>query len=355
MIDWDGEMAQSFSFFEVSPLTWQNVRRLARIGSAELTFDAADDLRASATLASAEDIGECYVRARLDVRQGRESASFVLGTFLAQTASRTRGSASVSYDIDGYSPLLELADDCPPLGYYVGAGRNVLDAVCDIAVEHCRAPVVRAASAAALAEPFVAEPDGTWLDFLAALAAKAERTVEVDPMGRIVLAPVRAPSAMRPVCALGPSGHRIVLPDATDDRDLFGIPTSVQLVWSGADGATLSATAHNDNPDSATSRQSRGRTILDRLTDVDLPDGLSAAEAQARLDQMAREELGRRGCLEHQVSYERGFLPNVGVGSCVYLDMEPLGVQSRAVITSQTISCGTSCRVSETSTFTEVA
>lgn len=355
MIDWDEEMAQSFSYYEVSPSTWQATRRLREIVSAELTFDAEDALKASATFEARQDVGECYIRAVMDVRQGREEASIVLGTFLSQTASLSRASTGPSWSVEAYSPLLELADDSPPLGYYVPKGSNVLAAACDLAVEHCRAPVVRAEGSALLSEAFVAAPEETWLDFLAALAAKAARTLGVDPMGRIVLMPAKASAAMRPVCSLGASGHRILRPDVTDERDLYGVPTSVQLVWSGPDGASLSATAHNDNPDSSTSRKSRGRTILLRETDVDLPEALLPGDAARRLSQMASERLAEEGCLEHSISYERAYLPNVEVGSCIYIDDAALGVASRAVVARQTISCRTGCKVAETAKYTEVA
>lgn len=355
LIDWDNEMAQSFSYYEVSPATWQVVRKIPEIVSAELTFDADDALWASATFEARQDVGESVIRAVMTARQGREEHTAVLGTFLAQTVSRTRGSTGPAWSVDAYSPLLELADDSPPLGYYVPKGANVLASVCDLAVEHCRAPVVRAEGTAVLAEAFVAAPEETWLDLIEGLAARASRTLGVDPMGRIVLMPARASSAMRPVCALGASGHRIMRPDVTDERDLFGVPTSVQLVWSGPDGVSLSATAHNDNPDSSTSREARGRTILLRETDVDLPETMSLGDAGLALSRMASDRLAEEGCLEHSVSYERGYLPNVGVGSCVYIEDEALGVASRAVVSKQTISCQTGCKVAETAKYTEVA
>ena len=111
MIDWTQPMAQTFEFCEVDPDTWQDARRLLEVKGGELSFDEGEDTGGHATFKTSEPLGETYVRTYLVAEQeGRPRVRVPLGTFLAQTSSKSHDGASAEYSVEAYTPLLELAD-----------------------------------------------------------------------------------------------------------------------------------------------------------------------------------------------------------------------------------------------------
>lgn len=353
MIDWRESMAQSYEYCEVDPLTWQDARILGTVSSAELTFDADSDTGGSASFEMDEDPGEVYIRVYLVAEQGGETERHPLGTFLAQTARQTQEGARVYYEVDAYTPLIELSEDLPPIGHCAPSGQVIMDVIADDCASHCRAPVSAGASGSILDAPWCAEPQESWLDFLASMAAKGGLSMRPDPMGRIVLAPARLPSAMAPVFDVRDDECSIVQPDARVTRDVYEIPNRVEVVHSTNSGCHF-ASAENDHPDSPLSTAARGRRVTHRETSPSVPSGLYGEELSRWLDSEARRILAEKGSFEREMTYTRGFVPGVGVGDCVQLDLASVGVRGRAIVASQSISCETGCQVVEKVRWQEV-
>lgn len=350
-IDWTREMEQTFEFFEVNPATWQNERRLSEATSMEVTSDMEAELGGSATLEVTEDLGEAYVRAYLVASQHGETERHPLGTVLVQAADWDDDGTHTGWRAEGYPPLLELQDDSPDIGYFAPAGADAVEAAGDMAALHCRAPVVRGSGRCALAEAFCAEQDETWLDHVSALLDRAGYTLLCDPLGQVLMMPRRDPASMAAVWTFDDGNASIVQPGISGSHSLYKVPNTVQLVHS-ADGYAVTARAVNESADSPSSTASRGRTVLDRDTAPEVPDGLTAAQAQAWLDAEAAARLRSAVC-EHEIVYVHGFTPAVRVGDCVQLDFRRSGIRAKALVVAQTISCETGGQVTERARWTE--
>lgn len=348
MIDWAAEMRQTYEYREVDPGTWQDVRALSQVTSAEIEWDDSLPTGGSAKFEGSEDVGECYIRAYLLAEQGADSERVCLGTFLSQTAGDDRDGKTAKIRHESYTPLLELKSSSPPVCYQVPRGSNVADRVTALAAEHCRAPVDGAVDGFVLAEGFTCQLDWTWLDFLGKLAAKIGRRLWPTEEGRIALVPRRDAAALAPRLRLRDDDVSIVQPDVSKTRDYYGIPNVVEVVWSGESGC-ITATAVNDDPDSPLSVQRRGFTVMHRETSPDLDDP-SQADVQAYADSL----LSELSTVVHEVTYKRAFVPNVRVGDCVELDLDREDVHARAVVKRQKIACATGCQVEETVSYTEV-
>lgn len=354
MIDWTQPMAQTFEFCEVDPDTWQDARRLLEVKGCELSFDEGEDTGGHATFRTSEPLGEAYVRTYLVAEQeGQPRVRVPLGTFLAQTSSKSHDGASAEYSVEAYSPLLELADGLPPVGFSVAAGEDAMTAVADLATANGRAPVVRGSSSVALDKAWCAEPDESWLEFLNSLAAKAGVRLFPDEMGHVVFVASEA-AAMRPVRSFTDNEVSIVQAHISDETDLYGVPNRVEVVYSGDWGASVGA-AVNGNPDSPTSTAARGRVLPFRETSPDVPDGLSGDALDAWLAAEARRLLGEKGAVARTCKYIRGYVPDVRIGSCVRLDLGSAGIHADAVVTAQSYDCSTGCQVTETVKWQEVS
>ena len=355
MIDWTRGMAQTFEFREVDPATWQDARPLACITSAEMEFDSESDTGGRATFESSEDLGERYVRAYLVAQQDGSAPERVpLGTFLTQTSSKDADGAFSRYRLEAYTPLLELSDDMPPLGFSVPAGSDSVTAAADLAALHCRAPVAASPVSQALSEPFSAEPDETWLQFLSALLAKAGLSLAPDAMGRICMVPRRDPGSIAPVRGFRDDESSVMCADVSETRDLYGVPNTVEVVLPGEASGTSARAVCGDAGNPA-STVARGRTVLARDTSPDAPDGLGGAAAEAWLAEEARRQLAEKCSASREAVYTRGFDPAVRVGDCVALDIAAAGVRVRAVVTRQRVVLGEGCLVEETARWAEVS
>lgn len=347
-IDWTAGMQQTFEYYIVDPSSWQDKQRIDSVISSSINRDYDADTRGSASFNVGEQLGECYIRTYLSVLQNGESGRFPLGTYLVQTPSFEFDGKKKSYSLDAYTPLLELSENPPPLGFSVQRNENVMEHVCNLTAENCRAPVVDVENATTLYAHFTAETNDTWLTYLSSLMANAKYRYDLDEMGRILFAPEIETDKMQPVWTFNDDNSSILLPDLSVSRDLYKIPNTVEVLYTSANRLYY-ATAVNEDPDSPTSVQSRGRVISYREMNPSLP-GLST---EPQIEQYAKDLLKKMSALEYKVTFSHGYCP-VRTGDCVRLNYNRAGLQDvKAKIISQSINCTSGCTISSTAVYTK--
>jgi hypothetical protein len=305
------------------------------------------DTLGSASIDVAESLGECYIRAYLITIQNGIREKHPLGTFLIQTPSITFDGKIQSVSMDAYTPLLELKECPPPLGYSLLKDDNIMDNAYRITRENVRAPVVAPDCPTTLNGDFVSDPSETWLSYVGDLIANAKYRFDLDEMGRILFAPHQDTASLQPVWTFDDGNSSILYPDITLDRDLYGIPNVVEVIYSNGKN-NYYYTAVNDDPNSPTSTINRGRRIVHRVTDPDLA-GISTAE---QIEEYAKQLLKELSTLEYTVSYTHGYCP-VRVGDCVRLNYKKANlVDVKAKVISQSIKCDPGCPVTEKVVFT---
>lgn len=347
MADWLSSMTQTFEYYIVDSNTWKDSKLIDNVISCTINRDAEAETLGSATIDIAESLGECYIRVYLITIQNGVKEKYPLGTYLVQTPSSSFDGKIRDVSMDTYTPLLELKEGMPPLGYSVAKKENVMDMVYRLAREHARAPVIAPNCTKKLFYDFVANTDDTWLSFLIDLMANAKYKFSLDEMGRILFAPDQDTASLQPVWTYTDDNSSILYPDLTMDHDLYGIPNVVEVIYSSGTEQYYAKVENNDS-NSPISIANRGREILYRETNPSIigdPTG-------NQINQYAEKLLRDLSTLEYRVSYSHGYCP-VRIGDCVRLNYARAGLKNvKAKVISQTITCEPGCPVSETAVFT---
>ena len=347
MPDWKASMQQTFEYYVVDPGTWMDKAKINNVISCTISRDLDSDTLGSATIDVAEPLGECYIRAYLITIQNGVTEKHPLGTFLVQTPSSRSDGMVTDVSMDTYTPLLELKENPPPIGYYIPKKENVMDTAYRLASEHARAPVVPAKCSTTLFNDFVANTSDKWLTFLSDLAAYAKFRFDLDEMGRILFAPEQDTASLQPVWTYTDDDCSIIYQDINVDHDLYGIPNVVEVIYS-SNSENVYVKVVNDDENSPISTVNRGREITYR----DTQPSISGNPTESQIREYAEQLLRDLSTLEYTVSYSHGYCP-ARVGDCVRFRLDRYELKDiKGKVTSQTIRCEPGCPVQETAVLT---
>ena len=348
MVDWLSSMQQTFEYYIVNPATWKDAKKIENVKSCSINRDSDAGTLGSASINITESVGECYVRIYLITIQNGTKERHPLGTFLVQTPSTSFDGKVRNLSMDAYTPLLELKETKPPLGYSVRKGTNIMTIARQLTQENTRAPVVPASCDTNLFSDFVAETDDSWLTFLTDLLLNAKYSYDLDEMGRILFAPEQDTASLQPVWTYNDDDNSSILyANLNMDHDLYGIPNVVEVIYSHGNGYYYSRVV-NDDPNSPTSTVNRGREIIHRVSDPDL----IGDPTENQIDEYANRLLRELSSLEYTITYTHGYCP-VRVGDCVRFNYSRADLKNvKAKVISQTIKCEPGCPVTETAVFT---
>ena len=348
MIDWSESMQQTFEYYEVDPNTWKDKKLLDFVKSSSINRDSGTETLGSASIDIDNTLGECYIRIYLVAIQNGVKEKIPLGIFLVQTPSSNFDGKVRTVSMDAYTPLLELKEKPTPLGYALLKNENIMEQAYMIVRENCRAPVVKTESDKLLQSNFVANNGDTWLTFVRDLIAQAKFELQLDEEGKIMFAPKQTVNELQPVYTYNDNNSSILLPEVSLKHDIYGIPNIVEVVCSTGTEVYY-AKVKNEDPNSPTSIQARGREIIYRDASPNLP-GFPTKE---QIDEYAENLLKSLNSVEYQISYSHGYCP-VRVGDCVRLNYAKAGlIGIKAKVISQNIKCDSGCTVSETAIFTK--
>ena len=346
MVDWTASMQQTFEYYIVDPATWKDSKRVDNVFSCSITRDSNVETLGSASIDITDSLGECYVRVYLIAIQNGVKEKRALGTFLVQTPSSRYDGKLRNVSMDAYTPLLELKENPPPLGYSLLKGENIMDRAYQLVRENARAPVVKATCDTTLYNDFVSNTDDTWVTFIGDLIANAKYIFDLDEMGRILFSPKQDTASLQPVWTYDDSNSSILLPDLDMDHDLYGIPNVVEVIYSNGRDHYY-AKAVNDDGNSPTSTVNRGRVIKHRVTDPELVGNPTESYIQEYAEKLLKE----LSSIEYTITYTHGYCP-VRLGDCVRLNYTKAGLTGiKAKVISQSITCEPGCPVTETAVF----
>ena len=340
-------MQQTFEYYIVDPSTWKDRKRVDNVISSTINRDLSAETLGSAAINITESLGECYIRIYLVTIQNGVREKHPLGTFLVQTPSYGFDGKIRNVTMDAYTPLLELKENQPPLGYFIPKDTNILNMAYRLVRENARAPVVETTGDDKLYVNFVANSNDTWISFVNDLLSNIDYSLYLDDVGRVLFTPNQEINTLQPIWTYDDSNSSILYPDLNIEHDLYGIPNVVEVVYSNG-GQFYYARAINDDPSSMVSVRSRGREITRRISDP----ALSSTPDQNEVQQYAERVLRELSSIEYTVSYTHGYCP-VRIGDCVRLNYAKAGLQGvNAKVISQSIKCEPGCQVTEKATYT---
>lgn len=353
MPDWSLSMQQTYEYYIVNPETWKDTRQINVVKSSTINRDSEAETLGSATFEVTESVGECYIRVYLITIQNGVKEKHALGTFLVQTPATSFDGKIRNISMDAYTPLLELKEKQPPIGYAIIKSKNIendesiMKHAYKLTQEATRAPVVPASCDTKLVNDFVAETNDTWLSFISDLIKNAKYKLALDELGRVLYAPDQDTASLQPVWTYDDSNSSILYPSISMDHDLYGIPNVVEVIYSN-DSKQFYSKVSNDDENSPTSTVNRGREIIYRVTDP----GFVGIPTSNQLDEYAERLLKELSTIEYTITYTHGYCP-VRLGDCVRLDYKRAGLKDiKAKVISQSIKCEPGCPVTEKAVFT---
>ncbi len=348
MPDWTKSMERTFEYYIVDPGTWKDIKRLDFIKSSFIDRDLSVETLGSAKIDVADVVGECYIRIYLITIQNGIREKHPLGTFLIQTPSSKFDGKKRNVTMDAFTPLIELKENQPPIGYTLPEGENIMKSAYTIIREKMRAPVFEVVNEKNLEDDFVMNANDKWLSFISDLVGLAKYTIGLDEMGRILFVPKQDTASLQPVWTYDDSNSSILYPEITMNHDMFGIPNVVEVLYTKS-GDYFYARIVNDDENSPTSTINRGREITYRETDPNMV----GVPTQRQVEEYARQLLRDMSSVDYSVTYSHGYCP-VRLGDCVRLNYNRAGLTDiKARVISQSISCSSSCKVTETAVFTK--
>ena len=348
MPDWTQSMQRTFEYYIVDPVSWRDVQRIDTVISSSISWDASAETLGSASFEMTEPIGEKYIRIYLITLQNGVRERRSLGPFLAQTPSSTFNGLHKSISVDAYTPLIELKEKQPPIGYTVQKGQVIMNRVYTSMRDNMRAPVIRATAPNALENNFTANLNDSWMTFVLDLIKLADYRIDLDELCRVIFSPVQIAAYMQPVWTFNDDNSSILSPDITMDQDLYGIPNVIEVIYRYNDGTQYIARAENDDSLSPISTVTRGREIVQRITDAKF----NGTPTHAQVDKYSIEVLKKVSTISYKVSYSHAYCP-VRVNDCVRINYTRAGLNNvLAKVTSQSISCTPDMPVSETAVYT---
>lgn len=353
MPDWSLSMQQTYEYYVVDPGTWKDTKRLDVVKTSIINRDSEAETLGSATIDVTESVGECYIRIYLVTVQNGIKERHPLGTFLVQTPSSSFDGKIRNASMDAYTPLLELKENPPPIGYSIVKNMDasndepLMNIAYRLVLENARAPVVAATCDTKLVSDFVANMNDTWLSFISDLIGNAKYELALNELGHILFAPIQKIDSLQPVWTYDDDNSSILYPSMTMDHDLYGVPNVVEVIYSNG-GKQFYSKVVNDDENSPTSTVTRGREIVYRVTDP----GFVGIPTVNQVDEYAERLLKEMSTIDYTITYTHGYCP-VRLGDCVRLNYSRAGLQNiKAKVISQSIKCEPGCPVTEKAVFT---
>lgn len=326
-MNWESGYKAEFYACFIDPESWNDIERFEITdGSVDRSED---NLRQSASLTCTDydEMSERWVRIYMDAVQSGNVTHNALFTGLATSPSRDISGTVIKRDLDCYSVLKPCEDILLQRGYYVPAGRNGALAIQEL-LSVTPAPVEIDGKAPSIADAIVAEDDETNLTMTEKVLDAINWRMQIQGDGTIVLSPVDT----EPVAEFSPLALDIVETSLSVERDWFDCPNVFRATLN-----EMSATARDDDPDSALSTVNRGREIWAQ-DEADLSDSETLAEYAARMLKEAQD-------VSETAKFTRRYLPNVNVGDYVRIDYPQL--QGVFKVSSQSIELSYNGRTSE--------
>lgn len=326
-MNWENGYKAEFYACFIDPATWYDTERFEITdGSVDRS---SDNLKQSASLTCTDydEMSERWIRIYMDAVQGGDVTHNALFTGLATSPSRDIKGTVIERDLDCYSVLKPCEDILLQRGYYVPSGRNGAMAIRDL-LSVSPAPVDIEETSPALGDAIIAEDDETNLTMIQKILDAINWRMQIQGDGTILLSPVDT----EPVAEFSPLGMDILETSLSVERDWFECPNVFRATLN-----EMSATARDDDPDSALSTVSRGREIWAQ-DEADLSDSETLAEYAARMLRDAQD-------VSETAKFTRRYLPNVNVGDYVRIDYPQL--QGEFKVSEQSIDLTYNGRTSE--------
>lgn len=308
--------SRGWSFrYDLLGLDNERLGALSAVSSASVEYNALADVSGQAKFVIEETDEVDFLRDRIQpwVRlampaNDRGDPAWVewpQGVYLLSTPTRkTTAAGRVLREVGGMDQTLVLREDLTAERYHVAAGTKYTDAVVTL-LDGLIPQLDVVPSDLTLPTAKEWDPGTSRASILGDLLTAANyQGFHLDAFGAGQVRPYQSPQDQAPSYTYANDAVSVMLPEVSQERDLYGVANRWVLVASVPDAdVALTAEKTNDSASSPTSTVSRGRTITDyREVQEDAPD---QATLNARVERLAFEA----SQVYEAVEFETGLQP----------------------------------------------
>lgn len=332
---WDRSYKARFYAMTVNPKTWYDRDRINLTSGSVAKANSGLRNSAEFTAEYEDDFTERLVRIYVDAVQGEEIVHEPIFTGYAINPSTDINGKLKTQKTTCYSVLKPADDVLLPRGWYAGVGSNAIKVIRDL-LSVSPAPFEPDPddddykNAPKLTRNILAEDGETRLT-MADKIVKAMSGWRLDIKGDGTIVVYQYDNNTTQV--FDAEDMDIIEPALKITKDWFNVPNVYRVTMEN-----VSAICRDDNENSPYSTVSRGREVWAEENGAQLTEGESLAQYTKRRLKEAQQ-------VATEVSYTRGFVPDIDIGDVIRLRYEE--VQGKFRVTSQNIELSHAIRTSE--------
>lgn len=334
-MDWKQGYTSTIRLYLVNQSTWGDGDEIDGLVSASVTKDNESSLIEDASISLDKNSLNGYVRLVLEAKNSSEMAREPLGTFLVTSPKRSINSKLTTINLECYSVLKPAEDKELPPGWYFPEGGDPIAGAFELLADTLKCPVEPAESDIRTDEPKIAESNETALSMAQYLLKDTDHYIAIDGRGRVSIKKKKDDI----VSIFDTYENDILMPEITDESDIFEIPNILRVSDSGGNYETI----YNDDVNSDTSIEKLGweKWASEQVT-LDYGETLLSKGAE-RMEEISKSV--------RKINYKREFDPNVKVNDVALYLLPQQGIIGTFRVISQSYEIGNGVTVNEIAEF----
>lgn len=334
-MNWKQGYTSTFRLYSVNQSTWGEGDEIDGLVSASITKDNDSSLVEDANISLDGDPINGYVRLVMEAKSNTEMARAPLGTFLVTSPKRSINGKMTTIDLECYSVLKPASDKALPPGWYFPEGGDPIAGAFEILSDVLKCPIEPAESDIRTDEPKIAESNETVLSMAKYLLEDTDYFIAIDGRGCVTI----QKKSDEVVAVFDTSSNDVLMPELTDESDIFDIPNVLRVSDSSGNYETI----YNNDENSDTSIQNIGweKWSSEQLT-LDFGETL-ISKGNERMEELSKTT--------RKIGYSREFDPDVCVYDKALYLLPQQGIVGTFRIISQSYEIGNGVKVSEIAEF----
>lgn len=334
-MDWSQGYTSTFRLYSVNQSTWGDGDEIEHLVSASITKDSDSSLIEDANITLDGEPVKGYVRLVLEAKNTTGLARANLATILVTTPKKAINGTLKTIDLECYSVLKPADDKILPPGWYFPEGGDPIAGASELLADCLKCPVESAESDIRTDEPKIAESNESALSMAQYLLKDTDYFISIDGRGCVSI----KKKSDEIVKVFDTVENDVLMPDITDESDIFDIPNILRVTDSSGKYETI----YNQDENSDTSIENLGweKWAVDQVT-------LEYGETLLSKGNERMEELSKS---TRKINYSREFDPGVSLNDVALLLLPQQGIIGTFRIVSQSLSIGKGVTVSEIAEF----
>ena len=334
-MDWKQGYTSTLRLYSVNQSTWGDGDEIDGLVSASITKDSESALVEDASISLDGEPIKGYVRLVLEAANNASTTRVDIATVLVTAPKRSINGTLFTYDLECYSVLKPASDKVLPSGWYFPEGGDPVFGAFDLLSKSLQCPIDPVESDIRTEYPIVAESNETALSMANYLLQGTNHFIDIDGRGRVQIK--EKSSVIK--ATFDTFENDILMPDITDETDIFNIPNILRV----SDSLGNRETIYNNDEYSDTSIENIG---WEKWQDEQVT--LSNGETLIGKGNAMMEALSKS---VRKIGYTREFDPEIRVNDLALYMLPKQKIIGTFRIISQSLNIGSGIQVKEVATF----